>query len=114
LTHWAYLIRILRKLFEALTKNNIGVGEMQEVCVKYSELLNDSILKLSFLTDNDFTVALQELTYLLKEFQAADITKQFQLFSTVINNFYMLIIGIEKRNANEYLKSNFLGNRILK
>ncbi len=79
---------------------------MQEACVKYSELLNDSILKLSFLTDNDFTVALQELTYLLKEFQAADITKQFQLFSTVINNFYMLIIGIEKRNANEYLKSS--------
>jgi len=105
LTHWAYLIRILRKLFEALTKNNLGVGEVQEACVKYSELLNDSILKLSFLTDNDFTVALQELTDLLKEFQAADITKQFQLFSTVINNFYMLIIGIEKRNANEYLKN---------
>jgi len=59
LANWYYLIKILRKLQEALSKNNSGVGEVKEASLKYSELLNDSILKLSFLTDHDFTVALE-------------------------------------------------------
>ena len=40
------------------------MGEVKEASIKYSELLNDSILKLSFLTDNDFTVALKVSQFL--------------------------------------------------
>lgn len=49
----------MRKMLEAIEKNSTGVVEVKDICLQYAEVLNDIVLKLSFLTDNDFTETLR-------------------------------------------------------
>ena len=52
-------MQVLDAILISVDSKNMELPEVQETCEKYAEVLNDLLLKLSFMHDFDFYEALQ-------------------------------------------------------